>query len=109
MNAYVNLSREQRRVQQIVDQFNADEQLWSSLAGKRRGRRKLHPNMPGKLRKQLELLEFAAMHPPQDCIGFRQEQDGEESYSLFSCGPSAYRPLQFKRRAKKRLADATNG
>ena len=77
MNAYVNLSREQRRVQQIVEQFNADEQLWSSLAGKRRGRRKLHPNMPGKLRKQLDLLEFAAARPAQDCIGFTQETDSE--------------------------------
>jgi hypothetical protein len=77
MSAYINLSKEQRRVQQIVDQFNADEQLWSSLASKRRRRRKLHPNMPGKLRKQLNLLEFLAARPAQDCLRFPQETDSE--------------------------------
>ncbi len=70
MNCYLNLSREQIRVRQIVDQFNADERLWSKLASKRRCRRKLAPKMPAKFRKQLDLLEFAATRPPQDCIGF---------------------------------------
>jgi hypothetical protein len=78
MNRYANLSKEQRRVQQIIDQFNADEQLWESLGSKRRRRRKLHPGMPAKVRKQLDLLEFAAARPAQDCIAFPQEKDSEQ-------------------------------
>jgi hypothetical protein len=78
MNRCANLSREQRRVQQIIDQFNADEQLWASLGSKRRRRRKLHPGMPAKVRKQLDLLEFAAARPTQDCIGFPQGKNRSE-------------------------------
>jgi hypothetical protein len=69
MNPYYNLSPEQRRVQQLAAEFNADEQLWRSLAGKRRLRRKLHPCLSVRIQKQLDLLEFAAMHPAQDCVG----------------------------------------
>jgi hypothetical protein len=39
MNPYCNLPPEQRRVQQLVALFNADERLWRSLEGKRRLRR----------------------------------------------------------------------
>jgi len=69
MNPYYNLPREQRRVQQLVTQFNADEQLWRSLEGKRRLRRRLYPRLSAKLRKQLDLLDFAKARPLQDCIG----------------------------------------
>jgi len=69
MNPYYNLPREQRRVQQFVTQFNADEQLWRSLEGKRRLRRRLYPRLSAKLRKQLDLLDFAMAHQPQDCVG----------------------------------------
>jgi hypothetical protein len=76
MNCYVNLSREQWRVQQIVDRFNADERLWSSLEPKRRRRCKLHPRISAEFRRQLDLLEFAAARPAQDCIGFFQGKGG---------------------------------
>lgn len=69
MNPYYNLPPEQRRVQQLVTQFNADEQLWRSLEDKRRFRRRLYPRLSAKLRKRLDLLEFAKAHPLQDCIG----------------------------------------
>lgn len=71
MNPYYNLPLEQRRVQRLVAQFNADERLWRSLARNRRQRRKLFPFMPVKLQKQLDLLEFTVTRPPEDCIGLR--------------------------------------
>lgn len=69
MNYYCNLPSEQRRVQQLVAQFNADEQLWRRLEGKRRLRRRLYPHMSAKLRKQLDLLDFATARPLEDCLG----------------------------------------
>lgn len=59
-------------MQHLVAQFNADEQLWRSLAHKRRRRRKLYPRMRVKDRKLLDRLEFAAARPPQDCVGMQQ-------------------------------------
>jgi hypothetical protein len=71
MNLYSNLSPEQRPGQQLVDQFNADEQVWRSLRNKRRIRRKALPKLSSKGQKQqLDLLEFAAARPPEDCAGF---------------------------------------
>ena len=64
-----HLPAEQRRAQEIAAQFNADEQLWRKLESRRRLRRRLYPRMSAKLRKQLDLLEFAAARPPQDCVG----------------------------------------
>ena len=78
MKCYINLSSEQRRVQKIVDQFNADEHIWSSLESKRRQRGKLHPRMPAKVRTQLDLLEFATARPPQDGVGFPQGKNRPE-------------------------------
>ena len=69
MKSYNNMPPEQRPAQRLVDRFNADEQLWQSLAWKRRLRRKLHPRMAAKQRELLDLLEFAKACPPQDCIG----------------------------------------
>ena len=69
MNPYYNLPPEQRRVQQLVTQFNADEQLWRSLEGKRRLRRRLYPRISARFRKQFDLLDFAMAHQPQDCVG----------------------------------------
>ena len=59
MTPYYHLPPEQQRVQQLVAQFNADEQLWRSLEAKRRRRRKMHPRMSARLRSKLDLLEFA--------------------------------------------------
>jgi hypothetical protein len=70
MKFYYNLPVKQRRVQQLVDQFNFDENLWRSLRNKRRIRRKALPKLSPKYQKQLDLLEFAAARPRQDCIGF---------------------------------------
>ena len=69
MTPYYNLPPEQRRVQQLVAQFNADEQLWRSLESERRRRRKLRSRMPAKLRHQLDLLEFANSRPIEDSVG----------------------------------------
>ena len=73
MTSYYHLPPQQRRVQQLVAQFNADEQLWRSLETNRRRRRKLHPRMSAKLRRQLDLLEFANSRPLQDCVGYFSE------------------------------------
>jgi hypothetical protein len=72
VNFNYNIPPKQKRIQQLVAQFNADEELWFSLETKRR-RRKLHPRMSVQLKRQLDLLEFARARAPQDCIGFWQE------------------------------------
>jgi hypothetical protein len=72
VNFNYNIPPKQRRIQQLVAQFNADEELWSSLESKRRRRRKVYPRMSAKLRRQLDLLEFASAQPPQNCVGFWQ-------------------------------------
>ena len=69
MNPYYNLPPEQRWIQNLVAQFNADERLWRSLEGKRLLRRMLYPRMSAKHRKLLNRLDFAKARPPQDCIG----------------------------------------
>jgi hypothetical protein len=69
MNFYSNLPLEQRRAGQLVAEFNADEQLWQSLRGNRRLRRKLHPHLSVRIQKQLDLLDFATARPLGDCIG----------------------------------------
>lgn len=70
MNAYTHLPLTQRRTQQIVDQFNAAEELWRSLETKRLRRRELYPDLSRQLQKQLDLLDFANAQLPEDCIGF---------------------------------------
>lgn len=69
MTPYFHLPPEQRRVQRLVDQFNADERLWRSLEAKRRLRRKARPRIPARLRRQLDILEFANSRPLEDCVG----------------------------------------
>ena len=73
MNLYYNLPPEQRRVQQLVAGFNTDEQLWESLEGNRRLRRRLLPRLSTKIRKQLDLLDFAKARPLQECVGLFEE------------------------------------
>jgi hypothetical protein len=67
MDLYFNLPPEQRPLQRLVDQFNADEQLWRKLARRRRGRR-LRPGLSRKQLKALDLLEFAKARLPE-CVG----------------------------------------
>ena len=69
MSPHYNLSPEQRRIQQLATEFNADERLWPSLEGRRRLRRRLCPRLSAKYQKQLDLLDFAVARLPQDCIG----------------------------------------
>jgi hypothetical protein len=73
MNLHNNLPPEQRRVQQIVARFNADEQLWRNLEGKRRLRRRVFPRVSAKRQKQLDLLDFDVARPPQDCVGLFED------------------------------------
>jgi len=72
VNFNYNIPPKQRRIQQLVAQFNADEELWFSLESKRHRRRKLHPRMSAKLRRQLDLLEFDSARSPQNRVGFSQ-------------------------------------
>lgn len=74
MNSYYNLPPEQRPVQQLVALFNDYELLWRCLEGKRRLRRRLHPRISAKFRKQLDLLDFARARPPQDCVGLCEKR-----------------------------------
>lgn len=73
MTPYYHLPPEQRRVQRLAAQFNADEQLWRSLKSKRRRRRKMRSRMPARLRHQLDLLEFVDSRPLEDCVGLFSE------------------------------------
>ena len=49
MRPYYNLPAEQRRVQHVVTEFNANERLWRSLERKRLLRRKLHARLPASI------------------------------------------------------------
>lgn len=69
MKTYPNLPPEQRRVQCLVDQFNAEERLWQSLEPHRCLRRKARPRVSCRKHNSLDLLEFAKPRPAQDCIG----------------------------------------
>lgn len=73
MKQYSNLPSQQRLTQRLADRFNADEQVWRSLEGKRKRRRKLAPRIPEKRHKLLDQLEFAKARPPQDCVGWWDE------------------------------------
>ena len=64
-----SLPPQQHTVQRLVTQFNADERLWRSLAEKRGERRLRRPRLSAKRHRLLDLLEFAAARPPQDCVG----------------------------------------
>ena len=74
MNPYYNLLPQQRRMQRLADQFNADERLWETLEPRRLARRKFLPRISPKKLKELDLLEFARAKPPQDCIAEWIEQ-----------------------------------
>lgn len=69
MNPYFNLPSEQRNIQRLVDQCNADERLWEQLEPRRRLRRALRKQLTEKQHHELDLREFARAKPPADCIG----------------------------------------
>jgi hypothetical protein len=73
MSLYYNFVPTQRRVQQLVELFNKNEQLWESLETQPRLRRRLFQRLSPKVRKQLDLLDFAMACPPQDCVGWFEE------------------------------------
>ena len=69
MKSYNHLLVEQHQGQRLVDEFNADERQWQSLAWKRVQRRMLYPHLLANQHSLLDLLEFDKARPPQDCIG----------------------------------------
>ena len=66
---YYHLPTEQRRTQCLVDKFNADEALWRLLHNRRKMRRVLLRQLSREQCQALNLLEFEALHPPDDCVG----------------------------------------
>jgi hypothetical protein len=70
ISPYCSLPSTQRRAQHIVAQFNAAEELWRSLEGKRLRRRDLYPDLSPDLQIQLDVLDFENAQFPQDFIGF---------------------------------------
>ncbi len=70
MNPYHNLPSGQRALQQLVNQFNADESLWWSLEAKRLSRRTRHLGLSRAQREILDFLDWVRGHPLAECIGF---------------------------------------
>jgi hypothetical protein len=67
---YCNLFQQQWYTQCLVDAFNADEALWDELEAQRKLRRTLF-SLTEKEYKALDLLEFEAMRPQDDCISIQ--------------------------------------
>jgi hypothetical protein len=65
---YWNLFQQQWYIQDLVEAFNADEALWNELEIRRKLRRRVC-SLREKEYKVLDLLEFEAMRPQDDCIG----------------------------------------
>ena len=53
VNFNYNMPPKQRRIQQLVAQFNADEELWLSLESKRRRVARSIPGCPSNLKDSL--------------------------------------------------------
>lgn len=68
MNYYINIPDNQRFIQNSADVFNSDEILWNKLEMSRKRRRK-KTNISEEHHKILDILEFEARRPPDDCIG----------------------------------------
>jgi len=69
LNTYPNLPESHRNAQVLADRFNADEQLWHKLRGRRKLRRKLLSWLTESEQRALDELEFSRTRPPDDCIG----------------------------------------
>lgn len=76
MNLYCNLSPEQRGVQRLVDEFNADEDLWRTLVLKRCLCRVSHRRLSPKRHKLLDLIDLFKITPapPRDRIFERHKK-----------------------------------
>jgi len=72
VNSNYNISPKQRRIQQLVAQLMRMKSFGSAWKASAAVVAKLHPRITAKLKKQLDLLEFASARPPQDCVGFWQ-------------------------------------
>jgi hypothetical protein len=70
MNSDFNLPPAQRGVQRLVNQFNADEDLWHKLRVKRCLRRLSHRKLSAKRHELLDLIDLLGARPLQDLIGF---------------------------------------
>lgn len=69
MSSYLNLPPEQRGVQQLVDQFNRDENLFRTITVKRCLRRLSHRGLSPKRQKLLDLVDLLSAPPHVDAIG----------------------------------------
>ena len=65
---YYNLFQQQWYTQSLIDAFNADEAMWYELEARRKLRRTLC-SLAEEEYKALDLLEYEAMRPLDDCIG----------------------------------------
>jgi len=63
MNSHLNLPPEQRRVQRLVDQFNADEEILRKLAIKRRLRGLRHAGLSPQQHKLHDLIDLRSARP----------------------------------------------
>jgi hypothetical protein len=95
---YWNLYQKQWYTQNLVDACNADEALWKELEIRRKLRRRVC-SLSEEEHEALDLLEFEAMRPPDDCIGIpivylderkmkkisalRAEYDEEQNYEVY--------------------------
>ncbi len=61
---------QQQELIRLIRQYNQDENLWQSLEGRRRLRRKLF-RLSRKQHHALDIAEFARAKPPEDCIARR--------------------------------------
>lgn len=69
MQKYHNIPPEQALTQRLVDKFNADEAIWQKLRSHREFRRRIYRNVSKELHYIIDQIEFAAIKPPDDCVG----------------------------------------
>ncbi len=65
-----NLPPDQRSLQRLVDQFNADESLWRSLEAKRLLQRTRNLGLSRVHREILDFLDWVGKRHLAECIGY---------------------------------------
>lgn len=73
---YPNLPENQQILQRLIDQLNQNEAFWRSLEPHRRARRKILRRLTKDQLHALDLLEFAALQPGDDCVGVQVGRRG---------------------------------